>query len=189
MPGVANLRFFGSAVVLGIVSGNNGAGTPRGMGAQDQPVFVRAGVDTLVPTTEDDGSVSLVALPRYAQYSGQCGSFGSAATPVAQDMKNNYGVECQGIRRPMDWSSSVALQSKLQYTYGSGSSVSLTGISSGDQNRNTPGTNMNDPAIYSGVHTWTRMAILNIASMGKFSSDRSIQEYAETIWKVRPVPA
>jgi starch phosphorylase len=33
------------------------------------------------------------------------------------------------------------------------------------------------------------MAILNIASMGKFSSDRSIQEYAETIWKVRPVPA
>jgi glycogen phosphorylase len=35
---------------------------------------------------------------------------------------------------------------------------------------------------------WTRMAILNIASMGKFSSDRSIQEYAETIWKIRAVP-
>ncbi|TMA38542.1 MAG: glycogen/starch/alpha-glucan phosphorylase, partial [Deltaproteobacteria bacterium] len=35
---------------------------------------------------------------------------------------------------------------------------------------------------------WTRMAILNIAKMGKFSSDRSISEYAENIWKIRGVP-
>src|SRR5438128_74392 len=35
---------------------------------------------------------------------------------------------------------------------------------------------------------WTRMAILNIAKMGKFSSDRSISEYAENIWRIRGVP-
>src|SRR5438874_1874702 len=35
---------------------------------------------------------------------------------------------------------------------------------------------------------WTRMAILNIAKMGKFSSDRSISEYADNIWKIRGVP-
>jgi starch phosphorylase len=35
---------------------------------------------------------------------------------------------------------------------------------------------------------WTRMSILNVARIGKFSSDRSMNEYARDIWKVKPVP-
>ena len=32
---------------------------------------------------------------------------------------------------------------------------------------------------------WTRMAILNVARMGKFSSDRTVNEYAREVWGVR----
>ncbi len=35
---------------------------------------------------------------------------------------------------------------------------------------------------------WNEMSILNVARMGKFSSDRSIQDYASNIWKVTPTP-
>jgi starch phosphorylase len=34
---------------------------------------------------------------------------------------------------------------------------------------------------------WTRMSILNVARVGKFSSDRAIREYCEDIWRVEPM--
>jgi starch phosphorylase len=42
--------------------------------------------------------------------------------------------------------------------------------------------------LYSDPDAWTRKAILNVASSGKFSSDRTISEYASDIWNVEPCP-
>ena len=42
--------------------------------------------------------------------------------------------------------------------------------------------------LYGDQDAWARKAILNVASSGKFSSDRTIAEYATDIWNVTPCP-
>jgi len=42
-------------------------------------------------------------------------------------------------------------------------------------------------AAYRNRKKWAEMSILNVARMGKFSSDRAIREYCEQIWKAQPV--
>ncbi|MEO5336232.1 MAG: glycogen/starch/alpha-glucan phosphorylase [Magnetospirillum sp. WYHS-4] len=41
--------------------------------------------------------------------------------------------------------------------------------------------------VYADRHEWARRAILNVAKMGKFSSDRTIHGYAKEIWGVKPL--
>ena len=43
-------------------------------------------------------------------------------------------------------------------------------------------------ALYREPESWTRKAILNVAGMGQFSSDRTIGQYAQTIWNVEAKP-
>ena len=42
--------------------------------------------------------------------------------------------------------------------------------------------------LYSDADAWARKAIINVACSGKFSSDRTIAEYATGIWNVTPCP-
>lgn len=41
--------------------------------------------------------------------------------------------------------------------------------------------------LYADQNEWTKKSILNVARIGRFSSDRAVKEYAEKIWKVKPV--
>ena len=41
--------------------------------------------------------------------------------------------------------------------------------------------------LYQNKEEWTRRAILNVANMGKFSSDRTIMEYANNVWDVKSI--
>jgi starch phosphorylase len=40
--------------------------------------------------------------------------------------------------------------------------------------------------VYQNEEEWSRRAILNIAASGRFSSDRTIAEYARDIWQAEP---
>ena len=41
--------------------------------------------------------------------------------------------------------------------------------------------------LYKDTQKWAESAILNTASSGKFSSDRTIQDYIDDIWKIEPI--
>jgi len=42
--------------------------------------------------------------------------------------------------------------------------------------------------LWAQPDAWARKAILNVASSGRFSSDRTISEYNSEIWKAAPCP-
>lgn len=140
VPALANLRFFVDGVLQGQLS------QFRGLGFDRIPTYVMAGVDTTVT----DGAGASVAVPRFAQYGGSC------------DATQNLGFDCQGRRAPYDWSDNIELHGKLSYSYGNGSSLSLTGLASGQQGRFTPGAAVGDPSLFAGWHAWQRLAVLNL---------------------------
>ncbi len=156
IPGVANLTWFASGVLQGQLSNF------RGKGAENNPVYTVGGLDQLVTTRDASGSVAQVALPQFVQYGGDC----SAA--------DNFGYECQGWRRPMDWSNFTQIQGKLQYSYGSGSSIAVTGLSNGAQDRDFPGQGIGNPGQFTGTHTWSRLFVLNWSHQAFRTAERAL---------------
>ena len=161
VPPVAHLTWFVSGALLGQSS------QYRGRGADSVPTFALAGVDTVMPYTFDNPSSpggvdsGTAVLPRFAQASGRCGQLGSANSATAQQIHGNYGLACQGLRQSLDWTTSRRAQAKLLYTYGDGSSVSLSGLASDLQQRDPPGAALADNALYTGTRAHSLLAVLN----------------------------
>jgi carboxypeptidase family protein/TonB-dependent receptor-like protein len=142
VPGISNLRFFLSSTLQGQVS------PFRGAGWNQVPTYTVAGVDTTLHLSSG-GNTQEVVVPQFVQFGGSC------------DASKNFGFDCQGSRFPLNWNTTTQMQGKLSYSYGSGSNLSLSGVASGNEFRNWPGTNIADPALYRGGHNWSRLAVLN----------------------------
>jgi hypothetical protein len=129
-PLVRNLTFF----VSGALEGQNSV--ESGFDSQKFPLFVQAGIDTTVavPSALGDptADTTLVDVYNYAVYRGECSDFSSSTNA---NIANNFGVGCRGIRVPSSARSTYQLTGKLNYSFGTGSRIALTGLSSQFQGR------------------------------------------------------
>ena len=116
----------------------------RGPDAAGVPTRMPGGLDTTVT----DAGGAAVTLPLWVQWSGEC------------DAAANDDVECQGLRRPLDWSSARRLHAKVEHRYGAGR-LSLTGLGGDLQYRFFPGQSALNPALYEGRRAWSAAAIVN----------------------------
>jgi outer membrane receptor for ferrienterochelin and colicin len=118
----------------------------EGTGSADVPIFLQAGVDTVVnqlsvlddPATPDDERLTAdtirVPVYNYAISRGKCDAFADAgadgvngpdATYIS-NLRNNFGFDCNGVRLPATAKTLYQASGKLNYTYGTGSRVSLS---------------------------------------------------------------
>lgn len=112
-------------------------GFDRGWDSQKAPVYVSAGIDTVVAVPSAYGvsvaDTTYVAIPKFAIGSGDCDQFSNS---VNSEIRNNYGISCQGVRTPYSPRGSYGLSGKLTYTFGTGNRVSFTVLRNLAQNRN-----------------------------------------------------
>jgi|GEM_PF-361257 len=175
-----NLTFF----VSGALEGQNSV--ESGFDSQRFPLFVQAGIDTTVavPSALGDptADTTLVPVYNYAIYRGECSDFESSTNP---DIASNYGVDCRGIRVPQSARSTYQLTGKLNYSYGTGSRLALTALSSQFQGRSfrenldIPGRFLHYGSLYNpqnlpGFRNWSNVLTLNWTQNLSRSTERAL---------------
>jgi outer membrane receptor for ferrienterochelin and colicin len=116
----------------------------EGFNSQDVPIFLQAGIDTTItqlsavddPTTPDDDESSTTAdstkvdVYNFAVSRGTCDQFANAGSAGTDDyiakIRNNFGLDCNGVRVPATGRTLYTTSGKLNYSYGTGSRVALS---------------------------------------------------------------
>jgi outer membrane receptor for ferrienterochelin and colicin len=197
LPGVSGLSFFLSGTLEGqqatgndfTVIGDAGTGgilNAQGFGAEKAHVWVAAGLDTTVkvPSAINDptADTTFVDIPRFALFRGECGDYENSGEAgingpgagAIQGIRENYGFSCQGIRLPVSAQGFYSVSGKLNYTYGTGSRISLSGLRS-----RTNARVFDEFALYNGVdlegrRTGSNYLTLNWTQNLSRSSERAL---------------
>jgi len=119
----------------------------EGFNSQEVPIFLQAGIDTTItqlsvvddPTTTDDESSptadsTKVDVYNFAVSRGTCDQFANAGSAGTDDyiakIQNNFGLDCSGVHLPATGRTLYTTSGKLNYSYGTGSRVSLSAATS-----------------------------------------------------------
>ena len=119
----------------------------EGFDSQQVPIFLPAGVDTMLRqasivvddtlTSFDErllADTTLVPVYDYAVSRGRCDAFATAGSAglegrdsaYVRRIRNNFGLECNGVRLPATPRTIYTAAGKLSYTYGAGSRLTLS---------------------------------------------------------------
>jgi hypothetical protein len=167
-PLARHLTFFAAGVLEGQASAASGRGSEKA------PIFVSAGVDTTVAVPHDPTPTSdttYVPVYRLAVYRGNCDEFRQSANP---DIRDNYGLPCQGIRIPNSAASTYELQGKVTYSFGTGSRVALSYLRSQSQGPAFDYANVYNPQGLFGARDWSDVLTLNWTPYLAHSAQRAL---------------
>ncbi|MBW8771933.1 MAG: TonB-dependent receptor [Gemmatimonadetes bacterium] len=158
--------------VSGALEGQQSVGTGKD---PEVPLYTPAGLDTImaVPNTDALVDTSYVPVSTFAVFRGNCDDIQSNNTQI----KNNYGVDCQGVRAPRTASSNYSVVGKLNYTFGAGNRVTLSSNLTQNQGRNSAGyatgayTQQLNPAQANGFRNVNNVYTVS----GNFNLNRSAE--------------
>jgi hypothetical protein len=176
--GIQGLTFY----LAGSLEGQTSIAT--GKDADQLEIFAPVGIDTVVavPAVAGDPTADTTFVPvrEFALVTGDCSNFEGSANP---EIANNYGVDCEGGRLPGTARSSYQASARLNYSYGTGSRISLTGLRSQAQGRYT-GSDLNwaifeyprmtNPTNQFGQRNWSNNLTLNWTQNLAKSAERAL---------------
>ncbi|NNG15887.1 MAG: hypothetical protein HKM89_05340, partial [Gemmatimonadales bacterium] len=144
-----------------------------GVDRENFPIFVRAGVDTTVAVisslTDPTADTTMVDIEEYAVYTGSADAFSNSTNA---GIASNYGFDAKGVRRPATGSSNYRVTGKLNFSFGTGSRVSVTGLAVQNQTRND--FDQSNPQDNFATRTWNRNLTFNWTQNLSKSAERAL---------------